>query len=451
MVLSNKKLKQKFREKLAETLISSIAGKVSNGDVSGEPESDSRPQSLKELLGGTGRHGTRLSKREKRRESVISTASDGKNDEEKKEGEDQRLGERKGEKKRKRNEEVKEKSAVDGLEEDDEKAKKLKLKKNKMNKKKKKKQKKQKKQKSNEKAKNDEEEKEKQGGEDGNEVVGQVEETHDNIGSQVNENVATKVYVGGIPYYSTEDDICSFFESCGTITEVDCMMFPESGKFRGIAILSFKTEAAAKRALAMDGADMGGLFLKVQPYKGTRSNKAVDFSPGIVEGYNRIYLGNLSWDVTEDDLKKLFANCKIASIRFGMDKETGEFRGYAHVDFSDSVSLKTALKLDQETIHGRPVKIRCAVPKQGTARGGGAAPAPPPPAFTAAAAAAPPLAPTLAAAETLPKPVPEMTVADSGLSTVSGKIRRRTCYECGEKGHLSSNCPTKQVADSVAS
>ena len=52
--------------------------------------------------------------------------------------------------------------------------------------------------------------------------------------------VATKVYVGGIPYYSTEDDICSFFESCGTITEVDCMKFPESGKFRGIAILSFK-------------------------------------------------------------------------------------------------------------------------------------------------------------------------------------------------------------------
>lgn len=52
--------------------------------------------------------------------------------------------------------------------------------------------------------------------------------------------VATKVYVGGIPYYSTEDDIRSYFESCGTITEVDCMMFPESGKFRGIAIINFK-------------------------------------------------------------------------------------------------------------------------------------------------------------------------------------------------------------------
>ncbi|RWV87454.1 hypothetical protein GW17_00050546 [Ensete ventricosum] len=51
---------------------------------------------------------------------------------------------------------------------------------------------------------------------------------------------AKKVYVGGIPYYSSEDDIRSFFEGCGTVTEMDCMTFPESGKFRGIAILTFK-------------------------------------------------------------------------------------------------------------------------------------------------------------------------------------------------------------------
>lgn len=58
--------------------------------------------------------------------------------------------------------------------------------------------------------------------------------------SQINEDVSTKVYVGGIPYYSTEDDIRSYFEGCGTITEIDCMKFPDSGKFRGIAIISFK-------------------------------------------------------------------------------------------------------------------------------------------------------------------------------------------------------------------
>lgn len=58
--------------------------------------------------------------------------------------------------------------------------------------------------------------------------------------SQVREDVATKVYVGGIPYSYTEDDIRYYFESCGTITDVDCMKFPDTGKFRGIAIISFK-------------------------------------------------------------------------------------------------------------------------------------------------------------------------------------------------------------------
>ncbi|XP_028759151.1 protein gar2-like [Neltuma alba] len=234
-------------------------------------------------------------------------------------------------------------------------------------------------------------------------------------------DVPTKVYVGGIPYYSTDDDIRSYFQGCGTITEIDCMTFPETGKFRGIALISFKTEAAAKRALALDGSDMGGLFLKIQPYKATRTVKGSDFTPKPVEGYNRIYVGNLSWDITEDQLRTLFSNCSISSIRFGMDKETGEFRGYAHVDLTDSQSVKTALSLDQKVMCGRPVRITCAVP--------------------------------------LKKPwkqtsdVPPNTQVDreKSSSSGSGKMKRRTCFECGEKGHISSACPKKQNVDSSTS
>ncbi|XP_047162977.1 phragmoplastin interacting protein 1 [Vigna umbellata] len=248
--------------------------------------------------------------------------------------------------------------------------------------------------------------------------------------SQDNGDVPTKVYVGGIPYYSTEDDIRSYFESCGTITEVDCMYFPESGKFRGIAIISFKTEAAAKRALALDGADMGGLFLKIQPYKATRANKTSDFAPEILEGYNRVYVGNLSWDITEEELRKFFNNCEITSIRFGMDKETGEFRGYAHVDFGDSQSLKTALTLDQNVLFGRPVRISCAVPlmKKPGIRNSSAVNEANGDKSTSSGSG-------------------KMNGADGdkSSSTVSGKMKRRTCYECGEKGHGFSECPKKQT------
>lgn len=234
-------------------------------------------------------------------------------------------------------------------------------------------------------------------------------------------DISNKVYVGGIPYYSTKDDIRSYFEGCGTIMEVDCMNFPDSGKFRGIAIITFKTEAAAKRAMALDGSDMGGLFLKIQSYKSAKANKVSNFSPNMVEGYNRVYVGNLSWNVTEDDLKKVFSDCSISSIRFGEDKETGEFRGYAHVDFSDCVSVNMALKLDQKIVCGRPVRISCAVAKEGAVKKGGA---------------------------TDSRPMQKDQNVDSvATSTVSAKIRRRTCYECGERGHLSSSCPKKHEID----
>ncbi|XP_078178437.1 phragmoplastin interacting protein 1-like isoform X2 [Carex rostrata] len=237
------------------------------------------------------------------------------------------------------------------------------------------------------------------------------------------EDNTKKVYVGGIPYYSTEDDIKSFFESCGTVTDVDCMKFPETGKFRGIAILTFKTESAAKRAISLDGSDMGGFYLKIQPYKG-KSAKKPDFAPQTIEGYNRIYIGNLSWDITEDDLKSLFKNCKISSIRFGTDKSTGDFKGFAHVDFQEGDSLAIALKLDQEVVHGRPVRIRCAVPRRVSEAGNN----------------------TFKASDDHDVITEEEKRDKSGEeSEVHKKQKRRTCYECGTPGHLSSACPNKKT------
>ncbi|KAK1285807.1 Splicing factor U2af large subunit B [Acorus calamus] len=260
MVLSNKKLKQKLRTALTESLTALEASKATGKDV----PSDANPPTFKKLFGSAAQK-PRMTKREKRREKMGS---------------------------------------LEGFE--GPKEKKMKT-----------------------------------------HVENGMIEAPVKVEVEIGE-----VYVGGIPYYSTEDDIRSFFESCGTITEMDCMTFPESGKFRGIALLTFKTEAAAKRALALDGADMGGLYLKIQPFKAATRPQKPDFEPKIIDGYNRIYVGNLSYDITEDELKMLFSDCKVSSMRLGKDKTTGEFRGYAHVDFNDSVSLAIALKLDQKGYNG---------------------------------------------------------------------------------------------------
>ncbi|KAD4586069.1 hypothetical protein E3N88_23670 [Mikania micrantha] len=390
MVLSNKKLKQKLRSVLTESLA------TSESQATQPNRNDSQTHhSFKSLLNSVTQK-PKLSKREIRRVKIPSL----------KPTPDHEIGVQgeeievvddglKKNKKRKR-----EKDATEG---------------NDLSKKKKKKKKKIKKKKAVKK-----EEKGVQTATGGNEEQNVTEEiqikTHT---SKEDESICTKIYVGGIPYYSTVDDIQSFFEACGSITEIDCLTFPETGKFNGIAMISFRTEAAAKRALALDGSDMGGLSLKIQPFKATRDKKVSDFAPAMLEGYNRIYAGNLSWDMTEDELKKFFSDCKISSIRLGKDKETGEFKGFAHVDFADSLSLTMALKLDQKPLFGRPVRISCAVPPKSVKSGSKVDP-------------------------TISKNEGNVRVVDDD---VARKAKSQTCYDCGEKGHLSSSCPNKKVPD----
>ncbi|KAI3995328.1 hypothetical protein MKX01_032130 [Papaver californicum] len=395
MVLSNKKLKEKIRSILTETSIEKLNVKSPKATVKKTDTKNSEIQSLKVVLDTkTKRRG--LSLKEKNKKDVpFEVIHEGTNDDTKKEN--------------------KKESGLVGLNDGDKKRMRRKRKRRRL----------------------------------------RMMQKLMRKKSQEIVEIATKVYVGGIPYYSTEDDIRSFFESCGTITELECMSFPDTAKFRGIAMISFKTDAAAKRALALDGAEMGGLFLKIQPYKTTISRPqkslSADFAPKIVEGYNRVYVGNLAWDITEDDLKQLFKGCKISSVQFGTDKETGEFRGYAHVDFEDSLSLAMALELDQKEVCGRPARITCAVPK------------------SEAKAGSKPLGPQILKAEngssnqvTIGKkaesesitPIVEAKVENENAITlttsVSGVKKRRTCYECGVAGHISSDCPMKkQAADTV--
>ncbi|XP_078429284.1 phragmoplastin interacting protein 1 isoform X1 [Wolffia australiana] len=393
MVLAKKKLKQQLRSLLAVSVEAAESRNQSVRSDSGDNGVDQRLRNLKELLISKNRRENRPTRRagkkkKTKNEELLGEAADG----------GQASAAPDISKKRKRGDDAEKKNRKN-----------RKKKKNKIKNKKK-----------NTKSEGEEETKA--------EEISTIEERDEDAGK--------RVYVGGIPYYSTEDDIRSFFQGCGTVTELDCMIFPESGKFRGIAIVSFKTEAAAKRALALDGSDMGGLFLKIKPYEGAQKPQKQSFSPEIIDGYNRIYVGNLSWEITEEELRKFFLGCKIAAVRFGEDKATGEFKGYAHVDFHDAASLAAALKLDQAELCGRPARISAAVPKKG-----GTA--------TANKITSPlPGAAMTKTTTSLPSDGTAKTMASSPPAAASAeekkKKKRQTCYECGVPGHLSSECPQKK-------
>ena len=56
------------------------------------------------------------------------------------------------------------------------------------------------------------------------------------------------IYVGGLPYSYDEEAVRGSFSQCGEIVKVHRMLFPDTGKFRGIALVTFATAEGAQAA-----------------------------------------------------------------------------------------------------------------------------------------------------------------------------------------------------------
>lgn len=86
-----------------------------------------------------------------------------------------------------------------------------------------------------------------------------------------------------------------------------------------------------------------------------------------------IYVGNLSFDATEDDVRDAFGQYgEVSTVNIIMDRETGRPRGFAFVEMSNDEEAKTAIEqLNLKQIAGRAVNVNEARPKPERPRGGG--------------------------------------------------------------------------------
>jgi len=86
-----------------------------------------------------------------------------------------------------------------------------------------------------------------------------------------------------------------------------------------------------------------------------------------------IYVGNLSFDATEEDIRQAFAEYgEVSSVNIITDRETGRPRGFAFVEMPDGNQAKEAIeKVNLRDIAGRSVTVNEARPKRDRPRRGG--------------------------------------------------------------------------------
>jgi RNA recognition motif-containing protein len=86
-----------------------------------------------------------------------------------------------------------------------------------------------------------------------------------------------------------------------------------------------------------------------------------------------IYVGNLPFNMGEEDLKEIFEEYgEVSSVKIVSDKFTGRSKGFGFVEMdSDDEANKAINELNNAEISGRNIKVNESKPRPADSRGGG--------------------------------------------------------------------------------
>ncbi len=87
----------------------------------------------------------------------------------------------------------------------------------------------------------------------------------------------------------------------------------------------------------------------------------------------RLYVGNLSYNVTNQSLETLFAEFgQVQSAQVVMDRDTGRSKGFGFVEMSDNGQAQAAIAgLNEKEVEGRSLTVNEARPREERGGGGG--------------------------------------------------------------------------------
>ncbi|MCC7066425.1 MAG: RNA-binding protein [Planctomycetes bacterium] len=87
----------------------------------------------------------------------------------------------------------------------------------------------------------------------------------------------------------------------------------------------------------------------------------------------RLYVGNLSFQTTEDSLRAAFEGDgrQVTDVKIMLDRDTGRSRGFAFVEMATEQDAQGAIQaLNGADVDGRPLRVNEAQPRQEGGRGG---------------------------------------------------------------------------------
>ncbi len=86
----------------------------------------------------------------------------------------------------------------------------------------------------------------------------------------------------------------------------------------------------------------------------------------------RLYVGNLPYSCSEEDLKNLFSDYTTSSVKLIIDRDTGRSKGFGFVEIDSKEEAQKAMQaLDKSVVEGKSLVVNEARPPQKREGGGG--------------------------------------------------------------------------------
>jgi len=187
---------------------------------------------------------------------------------------------------------------------------------------------------------------------------------------------ALSCFMTGLPYAATERHVVDHFAPVGPAT-VNLLQDKVTHRANGTGFVTFSKAEHALHACMYTGSKIQGRWIKLRLCEprdtglGT-AQRAPEEKP---EGCLSVVV-KCDPSISEASLKRFFVDCWVSNVSRIMDKQTGEFRGTAFIDFEDTDMVDLALKKSGQSIKGLPILVRYKAEKKGEESSrGSAAPA----------------------------------------------------------------------------
>ncbi|KAJ8767012.1 hypothetical protein K2173_012521 [Erythroxylum novogranatense] len=183
------------------------------------------------------------------------------------------------------------------------------------------------------------------------------------------------VFVYQIHLKADERDVYEFFSRAGKVRDVRLIMDRNSRRSKGVGYVEFYDAMSVPMAIALSGQLLRGQPVMVKPSEAEKnlvqSTAAAAAAVGGLTGpysggARRLYVGNLHFNITEDQLRQVFEPFGTVELVQLPADETGHCKGFGFVQFARLEDARNAVNLNgQVEIAGRPIKVSAVTDQTG--------------------------------------------------------------------------------------